>query len=63
MADILVLSLVALYSLFVIRGILRKRKQGVCSGCSSGSCAGCRGCSSEYIDSLIRKAVEEKEGV
>ena len=61
MADIVILALILLYSVFVIRGIMRKKRRGG-AGCScGGSCTGCSGCSASAIDSLIRKAVEEKQ--
>ena len=61
MADIVILALILLYSVFVIRGIMRKKRRGgACCSCG-GSCTGCSGCSASAIDSLIRKAVEEKQ--
>ena len=62
MADIAVLAIVAVYSAFIVCRIVRKRKKGGgCAGCASGSCAGYHGCSSAYIDSLIKSAADRKE--
>ncbi len=60
MADLIILALVALYSAFLIRRMVRKRKNtGSCSGCC-GSCSGCSGCSADYIDDLIRRSRGEE---
>ncbi len=61
MADIIVILLIVSYSAFlIVRMHKRKKRGGGCSGCSCTSCSSCTGCSPEYIDSIIRKAKENK---
>ena len=57
-ADIMIIFLVAAYSILVIKKLIRDKKSGVCTGCTSHSCKGCKRCDSAYIDSLIRNAKE-----
>ena len=54
-ADIMIIFLVAAYSILVIKKLIRDKKSGVCTGCTSHSC---KGCDSAYIESLIRNAKE-----
>ena len=51
-ADIMIIFLVAAYSILVIKKLIRDKKSGVCTGCTSHSCKGCKGCDSAYIESL-----------
>lgn len=47
MADIIIVTALAIVVFFIVRGQLRKLRRGQCSGgCAgcSGSCAGCRSC-------------------
>lgn len=55
-ADVVIIGLIVLYSVFIIRKIFRDRRKGICTGCAAGSCNGCHGCDSAYIDDLISKA-------
>ena len=57
-ADIMIIFFVAAYSILVIKKLIRDKKSGVCTGCTSHSCKGCKGCDSAYIESLIRNAKE-----
>ena len=40
-ADIMIIFLVAAYSILVIKKLIRDKKSGVCTGCTSHSCKGC----------------------
>lgn len=47
MADIIIVTALAIVVFFIVRGQLHKLRRGQCSGgCAgcSGSCAGCRSC-------------------
>ena len=55
-ADVIIIAFIVLYSLFVVRKIIRDKKKGVCTGCSASSCSACGRCNSDYFDTLIRNA-------
>lgn len=51
-ADVLIISLIAAYSVFILARLLARRRKGCCSG----GCTGCTGCSASSIERLIREA-------
>lgn len=51
-ADVLIVSLIAAYSVFLLARLLARRRKGCCHG----GCTGCTGCSASSIERLIREA-------
>ncbi len=62
MANVVILFIVALYSAFVIKKLYKDKKRGICTGCSTKSCASCSRFNDEYFDSLIKEAKRNKDG-
>ncbi len=63
MADLIIILIIAAYCIYLIAGMLRKRKTGK-GGCGcgcSGSCSSCSGCSAFDIDKLIKEAKEKAD--
>ena len=57
MADVIILTAIGAYIVFLVSHMIRKRKKAK-SSCSSccGMCSGCTGCTGAYFDKLIREA-------
>jgi hypothetical protein len=50
-ADYLILGILLLWLFFSLRFLFAKRKQGMCIGCSGGTCASCAKNQNQKIDS------------
>lgn len=65
MIDFIVVFLIAAYSVFILFKIYKKKKSGGCvgcCGCDGKACHSCQRFDDSYIDELVKKAKEDKNG-